>query len=143
MGAVSEDFTRVYERYPNPFRKLQAAQTFAELAEQTLGGEAALADAIEAAFDGGMLNHKPYNNDHCPKFETLLAERLWEEAAPAPVVAPIAETLQQRDARALREGTARTAAALDEVRRKSAEAEAAAVAAIAAKKQPQSAGGAP
>lgn len=132
---------RCYSRYPNTFRKLQAAQTWQELAEQTPGGEVALADAIEAAFDAGMLKHKPYNGDAVPKFETVLVERLWEEAPPAPPAPRIIETLQQRDARALREGTARTGDAIEEIRRKSREAEAAAAAAIAARQQ--GAGGAP
>lgn len=82
VGAVSLLFLGCYERYPNTFRKLQAAQTWQELAETYPGGEAALAAAIGKTFDAGLLKRRPYNGDHCPKFETLLAERLWEEAPP-------------------------------------------------------------
>lgn len=126
MGAVTIPFLRVYERYPNPFRKLQAAQTWQEMAEVEPGGEAALEAAIAAAFDAGMLDHKPYNGEAVPKFETVLAERLWEERAPAPVAAKAPETFEQRDARARKESGERRNRELAEIERQSREADAAA-----------------
>lgn len=113
VGAVSLAFLRCYERYPNTFRKLQAAQTWQELAETFPGGENALADAICAAFDAGMLKRKPYNGNAVPKFETVLAERLWEEAASAVVPEAAApENFAQRDARLAREAGERTRRAI-------------------------------
>lgn len=140
LGAATPDFMRVYKRYPNPHRMQQAAQVFQDLAERWEGGETALADEIETAFDDGFLNRHPYSSDqrHRPKLEDVLAELRWQEPAPAPdpvEAAKPAETLAQRDERARREGLERRIAAKAELEAK----ERAVTAAIAAR----AAGGAP
>lgn len=86
LGSVSVAFLRCFDRYVNPYRKQEASQTFQELAEETPGGEVALADEICAAFDGGLLKRHPYDGEarFRPKFETFLAERMWlDKAAPS------------------------------------------------------------
>lgn len=86
VGAVTLPFLSVYDRYPNKHRKLEAAAVWQQLAADEPGGEDALAAAILAAFDGGMLRRHPYRGTaaHRPKLETVLAERLWEEPESAP-----------------------------------------------------------
>ncbi len=131
VGAATPPFMRIYRRYPNPHRMQQAAQVWQVLAQAHAGGEDGLEAEIGSAFDAGFLLRHPYSSDlrHRPKFEDFLAEQRWLEPAPAPdpMEAPrLAETLQQRDARALREGAERRDAELAEVRRKSREAEQAA-----------------
>jgi hypothetical protein len=81
VGAVSLHFLRIYDLFPNKNRKNQAAQTWQELAESFPGGEVGLAEAIGKAFAAGYLKRHPYNGEprYCPKLETFLAERCWEE----------------------------------------------------------------
>jgi hypothetical protein len=65
---------------------MRAAQLWQDVAAQTEGGEAALTQAIRAAFDRGMLKRHPYSDAEekfRPTFETFLAERRWEDPDPA------------------------------------------------------------
>ncbi len=129
---ATKTFRHVFGRYPNQNGLYRAASAWQAIVEADFpGGEAGLGGAILSRFEHGQLLRHPYTGDHRyrPTFETYLKEFRWQEADSAPDdLAPEkpAETLQQRDARALREGAERRDAELAEVRRKSREAEQAA-----------------
>ncbi len=123
-------FLRVFERYPNGNAKGKAACLWQAIAETVEGGEIALEQAIAARFDDGMLKRHPYTGEarFRPTFETFLAERRWEDPDSAPDdIAPtkVAETFEQRDARARKESGERRNRELADIERKTREADAA------------------
>lgn len=102
VGSVTLDFLRVYDRYPNKHRKVEASQVFQDLAAQWPGGEKALADEIVAAFDAGFLKRHPYSGlaRHRPKLEDVLAGLRWQEPESAPDDdATVVRAGQSRDVR--------------------------------------------
>jgi hypothetical protein len=90
VGTLTPAFLAVFERYPRGDKRMEASQIFAELADEYPGGEAALSVAILAAFDAGMLKRHPYHGPNAtrPCFDTVLAERRWEDPPSAPDDAP-------------------------------------------------------
>jgi hypothetical protein len=85
VGVVTPAFLDVYEAYPRKDARLKAAVVFHELASEYPGGEEDLAEIL-TAFRGGMLKRRPYagENEWRPTLETVLVERRWLDAAPAP-----------------------------------------------------------
>lgn len=137
VGAATLLFLSCFDRYPRKDGKQAAAQVWQTIAGGCSGGEAELAQAIHARFDDGILTRHPYSGPNAtrPFFETFLAERRWEDPDSAPddvVAARPAETLEQRDIRARREGGERRAAAAAELDRKAREADAAVKARLSA-----------
>lgn len=80
VGAITDTFLSVFNRYTNQAGRVKAAQTWQETAE-TCGGEAELARTIGAAFDAGLLKQAPFSAafKFRPTFETFLAGRRWED----------------------------------------------------------------
>lgn len=86
VGVVTPQFIEVYEAYPRKDARLKAAVVFDELAAEYPGGGEQLAGEILAAFRAGMLKRHPYAgaNNFRPTLETVLVERRWLDAPPAP-----------------------------------------------------------
>lgn len=128
---VTETFGKVFAKYPNQVGQAKAASAWCAIVEAGYpGGEPALRDVIVARFDSGQLKRHPYTGDakFRPSFETYLREFRWLDADSAPddaAPAKAAETLEQRDARARREGLERRLAAKAEVEAKERAVEAA------------------
>lgn len=82
VGAATVAFLSVYDRYPNKLGKMDAAQTWQDMAAVHVGGEEALAAAILARFDAGLLRRHPYDGPvrYVAKLENFLAGRMWEDA---------------------------------------------------------------
>lgn len=81
VGAITDHFLSVFDRYTNQAGRVKAAATWQETALGFPGGEAALAKAIGATFDAGLLKQHPFNAEFKfrPTFEQFLALRRWED----------------------------------------------------------------